>query len=147
MRLVECFPDQVLKKSKVLCASSYGHFIARKEFCYHSRAHAKNKSWKGLPRQCRRDYGMNEFSRAFDLELRARSSLRSLSALVPNRLSDERNMEWSIWGGHSTKSFARVARFARSRACSAHRFKKKTTIPPDMARYGQGQVLPNATGY
>ena len=32
MRLVECFPDQVLKLSKVLCASSYGHFIARKEF-------------------------------------------------------------------------------------------------------------------
>ena len=32
MRLVECFPDQVLKCSKVLCASSYGHFIARKEF-------------------------------------------------------------------------------------------------------------------
>ena len=32
MRLVECFPDQVLKCSKVLCASSYGHFIARTEF-------------------------------------------------------------------------------------------------------------------
>ena len=32
MRLVECFLDQVLKFSKVPCASSYGHFIARKEF-------------------------------------------------------------------------------------------------------------------
>ena len=33
MRLAECFPDQVLKLCKVLCASSYGHFIARIEFC------------------------------------------------------------------------------------------------------------------
>ena len=32
MRLVESFPGQVLKCSKVLCASSYGPFIARKEF-------------------------------------------------------------------------------------------------------------------
>ena len=32
MRLVECFLDQVLKQSKVLCASNYGHNIARTEF-------------------------------------------------------------------------------------------------------------------
>ena len=32
MRLAESFPGQLLKLSKVLCASSYGHFIARKEF-------------------------------------------------------------------------------------------------------------------
>ena len=32
MRLVESFPEQLLKFSKVPWASSYGHFIARKEF-------------------------------------------------------------------------------------------------------------------
>ena len=32
MRLDESFLDQVLKNSKALCASSYGHFIVRKEF-------------------------------------------------------------------------------------------------------------------
>ena len=43
MRLVECFPDQVLKFSKVLCASSYGHFIARTEFWSQSHVLLLNK--------------------------------------------------------------------------------------------------------
>ena len=48
MRLVECFPDQVLKLSKVLCASSYGHFIARKEFV--SQCHILLLLMSGGPR-------------------------------------------------------------------------------------------------
>ena len=34
MRLDESFQNQCFTFSKVLCAPSYGHFIARKEFWY-----------------------------------------------------------------------------------------------------------------